>query len=101
MYISMYIKGVTKTYSIAAARAALSTIVDEVEAGAEIELTKRGKPVAVVMSAQEYERLRGGRVAFGDALRAFMRRHDAGAIGLDQAFVRDLRDPSTGRKVRV
>ncbi len=91
----------TKTYSIAAARAALSTIVDEVEAGAAIELTKRGKPVAVVLSAQEYERLRGGRLAFGDALREFMKRHDAGAVGLGEAFVDGLRDRSTGRKVRV
>ena len=46
----MYSGVVTKRYSIAEARAILPTLVDEVQAGNEVELTRRGKPVAVVVS---------------------------------------------------
>ena len=42
-----------KRYSIAEARSNLPTIVDQVEAGQEIELTRRGKAVAVVLSLRE------------------------------------------------
>src|SRR5262245_14977416 len=51
MYIWMYTQRVSKSYSVASARAKLAAIVDEVESGKDIELTRRGKKVAVVMSA--------------------------------------------------
>ena len=43
----MYINWMSKSYSVANARARLANIVHEVEAGAEVELTRRGKKVAV------------------------------------------------------
>ena len=43
----------TKRYSVAEARSSLPTIVDQVEAGQEIELTRRGIGVAVVVSLRE------------------------------------------------
>ena len=64
----------TKRYSIAEARANLPTIVDEVEAGGQIELTRRGKPVAVVVSRPTYERLTADGKPFADAYRAFLTR---------------------------
>ena len=42
-----------KKYSIAEARTHLPTIIDEAEAGLEIELTRRGKPVAVIVSPRQ------------------------------------------------
>lgn len=47
----------SKAYSIAQARNQLSRLVHEAEDGEEVRLTRRGTPVAVVLSIQEYERL--------------------------------------------
>lgn len=49
----------TKQYSIAAAKNQLSKVVHEAEGDGYVELTRRGRPVAVVLSLSEYDRLRG------------------------------------------
>jgi prevent-host-death family protein len=91
---------VTKSYSIATARAQLSDIVDEVEAGSDVELTRRGKKVAVVMSAARYARLRGERVAFMTAYETFRADHDLTDLGLERSFARRLRQKDVGRSVK-
>jgi prevent-host-death family protein len=55
MYMSMYILSMSgsKQYSIAQARSSLPTIVDEAQAGVDVELTRRGKPVAAVISLEK------------------------------------------------
>lgn len=91
-----------KRYSIADARTNLPSIVDEAEAGEEIELTRRGKPVAVVLSLREVERLRGREhSAFGDAYRRFLKAHPLDEVGLDRDELASLRDRSVGRKVKL
>jgi prevent-host-death family protein len=92
---------VAKTYTIANARAKLSDIVDEVEAGSEVELTRRGKKVAVVMSTARYARLRGERVAFMTAYETFRGAHDLAAAGLDGSFTRGLRQRDVARPVKL
>jgi prevent-host-death family protein len=92
---------VAKTYSIARARAKLSDIVDEVEGGSEVELTRRGKKVAIVMSAARYARLRGQRVAFMTAYETFRAGHDLADAGLDRSFARGLRQRDVGRPVKL
>jgi prevent-host-death family protein len=47
-----------KQYSIAEARDKLPSIVHEVEKAGPIKLTRRGKPVAVLIAESEYERLK-------------------------------------------
>lgn len=47
----------TKQYSIAEARNQLSKVVHEAEGTGSVELTRRGQPVAVVLSLSEYRRL--------------------------------------------
>jgi prevent-host-death family protein len=101
MYILMYMTGMPKRYSIADARAHLPTIVDDAEAGQEIELTRRGKPVAVVVSLRELERLRGARTQFRDAYRRFLQSHALRDIGLDADFLGSTRDRAPGRKVSL
>ncbi len=91
----------TKTYSVADARAHLPQILDEVEAGADVGLSRRGRLVAVVLSTEEYQTLRGGRTQFGEAYRSFSRQHEFAAVGLDADDINSLRDKSTGRRVRV
>lgn len=90
-----------KTYTIANARAKLADIVDEVEAGSEVELTRRGKKVAVLMSAARYARLRGERVAFMTAYETFRAGHDLAVAGLDRSFARGLRQRDVARPVKL
>ncbi len=49
----------SKADSIAEARNQLSRVVHEAENTGEVQLTRRGKPVAVVLSMDEYRRLNG------------------------------------------
>lgn len=90
---------VVKRYSIAEARSSLPTIVDQAESGAEVELTRRGKPVAVVISHRQLERLRSDRPRFMDVYGEFLRKHSLKAIGIDGAFFQDARAKGVGRKV--
>jgi len=92
---------VAKTYTIAGARANLSEIVDEVEGGSEVELTRRGKRVAIVMSAARYARLRGERLAFMAAYETFRSGHDLAEAGLDRNFARALRQEDVARPVKL
>ena len=90
-----------RRYSIAEARSNLPTIVDQAEAGQEIELTRRGKPVAVVVSLGEFVRLRGERPRFGDAYQRFLKAHVLSDVGLDEGYFHATRDPDAGRKVAL
>ena len=91
-----------KSYSVADARAHLPDILDEVEAGKNVQLTRRGRPVAVLLSTQQYDALRSDFSSFGDAYRGFMARHAVGEIDhLDRKFFAGLRDRSPGRRVRM
>jgi prevent-host-death family protein len=92
---------VPKRYSIAEARSNLASIVDQAEAGQEIELTRRGKPVAVVVSLRELERLRGERVPFGDAYRRFLKVHPLRDVGVEEDVFERARDRGPGRKVSL
>ena len=97
----MYIKAMTRRYSIAEARSNLPTIVNQAEAGQEIELTRRGKPVAVVVSLREFARLRSARAPFAEAYRRFLATHALEEIGLDEACLEVLRDATPGRTVTL
>ncbi|MGH9386941.1 MAG: type II toxin-antitoxin system Phd/YefM family antitoxin [Vicinamibacterales bacterium] len=99
MYISMYIYGMPRRYTIAEARSRLPTIVDEADAGREVELTRRGEPVAVVVSVREFERLRGKRRHFRDVYRRFLETHSLEEIGIESDFAISVRDRRSGRKV--
>jgi prevent-host-death family protein len=96
----MYIRRMSKRYSIAEARSSLPRIVDEVEAGEAVELTRRGKAVAVVVSLRELERLRGERTSFGDAYRKFLKTHAVREIAIGDEL-KSIRDRGTGRKVSL
>ena len=90
-----------KSYSVADARAHLPDILDDVEAGKEVQLTRRGRAVALVLSPQRYDMLRSERTNFGYAYRAFLGRHAAGEIGLEPDFFGSIRDQKPGRRVRL
>ena len=101
MYITMYIRHMARRYSIAEARSNLPSIVTQAEAGQEIELTRRGKPVAIVVSLGEIARLRSERATFGDAYNRFLKSHSPRELGLDDGFFNSLRVTDAGRKVEL
>lgn len=91
--------GMAKRYSIAEARKNFAKLVHEAEGGAGVELTRRGRPVAVLIAIREYERLRRDRPTFSEAFAGFVEQHGDDAVGLDTEVVSGLRDRSTGRRV--
>jgi antitoxin Phd len=88
-----------KRYSIAEARDRLPAIVHDVEANGPVELTRRGKPVAVVLSMQEYERLRPPKEDFWDAYQRLNKEYDFASLGFTDEDFAGLRDQSPGREV--
>jgi len=90
-----------RRYSIAEARTRLPRIVDRAEVVIEVELTHREEPVAVLVSCCEFERLRGKRVQFRDAYKAFLKSHSIREIGVDSHFAAAARDRTNGRKVTL
>jgi prevent-host-death family protein len=101
MYMQMYTASMSKRYSIAEARSNLPTIVDQAEAGQEIELTRRGKPVAVVVSLRELEKLRRKPTRFRETYKRFLKTHPLKEIGLDPDFFESGRERDSGRKVAL
>ncbi len=90
-----------KRYSVAEARNQLTRILRDVEQGEPVELTRRGKAIAVLVSAKEFARLQDGKTTFWEAYTAFMKQpeHRKGLLRPDE--FRNLRDRSPGRKVSL
>jgi prevent-host-death family protein len=99
MYIVMYTGDMSRRYSIADARSSLPHIVDQAEAGVEVELTRRGRPVAVVVSRRTFDRLRERRGQFSEAYQRFLVQFSLDEIGFDQAEQLTTRDTASGRRV--
>lgn len=81
----------------------------KVEAGDTAELTRRGQRVAVILSAEEYDRLRPKRSAW-EAIQAFREKHNLDSRESDEndlsdadidAIFGNLRDKSPGREVEL
>jgi len=88
-----------KQFSIAEAKNRLPTIVHYVEKGPYVELTRRGKPVAILLSIQEYERLSRKYTGFWNAISEFRRNAENEGIEISDRDFNGLRDLSSGRKV--
>ncbi len=88
-------------YSIAEARAQLPSIIDQAETGLPIALTRRGEPVAVLISIHEFERLQGDQKNFCQAYREFLAKVKLKEVGIGPEFASSLRDRSTGRDVSL
>jgi antitoxin Phd len=85
-------------YSIAEARDNFAAIVRDVERASAIELTRRGKPVAVLISIAEYRRLLAGKKNFWDAYSEFRDGIDLRGLGIEPEIFEGLRDVSPGRE---
>jgi prevent-host-death family protein len=97
MYSAVYKTDMPRSSSVANARARLAEIVNEVERGADVEITRRGRKVALVVSAARFARLTGERLAFTAAYQQFRMRHDLQRNGLAPGWAAELRDRDPGR----
>lgn len=88
-------------YSIAEARDQLTRILRSVEQGAAVELTRRGQPVAVLVSAKDFSRLQHGKTSFWEAYSEFIKRPENRKGLLSPDEFQKLRDRSPGRKVKL
>lgn len=87
-----------KKYSIAEASDNLTDIVHEAEEGTRVELTREGKPVAVLIGTHEFERMVEEAPSFKEAYEKFRREYDLVDLNIDPDEVfADVRDPSPGR----
>ncbi len=75
-----------KQYSISDARNNLPGIIREVERGSPVELTRRGKRVAVLMSTREHERLQSPKGDLWTAIQAFRAEHDLADLNVDDVY---------------
>jgi prevent-host-death family protein len=89
----------TKRYTIAEARQNLAAVVHELERRTRIELTRRGKPVAVMLSMREFERMSTPHSRFWDAYEVFRETTNLPQLGIDPAVFDGARDRSPGREV--
>lgn len=77
-----------RTYSIAEARNDLSSVVREAEAGQPVTLSRRGKAVAVVLSAAAFAR--APLAATSDVIGAFRQAHEGELDNTDWIPARDV-----------
>jgi prevent-host-death family protein len=87
-----------KRYSIADARHDLAAIVHELEHQPAIEITRRGEPVAVLLSMAEYRRLQTRQGDFWDAYTTFQTEFTPDGDDLAE-LLHTARDRTPGREV--
>jgi prevent-host-death family protein len=100
-YAEMYTFSMHRSYSVASARAKLAEIIDVVEDGEDVEIVRRGRKVAILISPARYARMSGEEPAFGDAYDAFMKDRDPKIFGFDAGTLEASRDRSVGRAVKL
>ena len=88
-----------KQYSIAEAKNKLPSIIHDVEEGSIVQFTRRGRPVAVLVSLGDYERLSTQGKGFWATLQAFrsgmLKYRD---VVINDADFKGLRDTDSGRE---
>lgn len=81
------------------ARNAFAKVLTRAEHGQPVQITRGGRPVAVVVSVEQYREVKAGASSASRALHGFLSRLDRGALkGADPW--RGVRDRSAGRPFR-
>jgi len=91
----------SRSYSIAEARQNLAALVHELEEKDHIELTRRGEPVAVLVSMRTYQRLTSSKTNFWEAYKNFRQAHPLEQLNIEADVFENLRDKSPGRQVNL
>ena len=85
--------------SVAEARQNFARLIKRAQQGKAIEITRRGEPVAVLLSASEYLSLTGERPSFVEAIDRIRNRLDVNELGIGDEEFEGLREESPGREV--
>ena len=87
-------------YSIAEAKNQLTRLVRRAEQEAPVTLTRRGRPVAVIVSVATFERLTAGRGDLWSAIEQWRASAPLDQLDVDEVFGQ-VRDRSSGRDVEL
>lgn len=88
-----------KTYSVTEARQPLAQLIRSAERDRAVEITRRGEPVAVLLSAREYLAFTGESAPLIQALTRLRERLGLEDLGIGDAEFEGLRDKPPGRAV--
>jgi prevent-host-death family protein len=91
----------SEQYSIAEARHDLAALVRRLENARHIQITRRGKTVAVLVSIQEYERLTAERVGLWEAYTRFRETTNLAELQIDGTIFDEVRGREPGREVKL
>jgi prevent-host-death family protein len=91
-------KSSARRYSIAEARDQLASVVRDAERGAVVEITRRGKPVAALVSIVNYRELTRRRGGFWSACERFRAAARIAELRIGARVFRGVRDRSPGRE---
>lgn len=86
-------------YSIAQARDQFTQIVQKAEDGEPVQITRRGQPVAVLLSHSAYQRMTLLKPYFGEALESFRDSFEIQTLDINPEQVFSVRDRTPGREV--
>ena len=87
--------------SVAEARKGVARLIQRAQQCLAIEITRRGRPVAVLLSADEYLRLIGERPSFVESLSDLRARFGVDELGIGAAEFAELRAEDPGREVEL
>ena len=87
--------------SVAEARQHFARLIKRAQQGNAIEITRRGEPVAVLVSAAEYSAITGDRPSFMDATAQIRERLDVDSLNIGDSDFEGLREESPGRDVSL
>ncbi|BAY90968.1 MULTISPECIES: type II toxin-antitoxin system Phd/YefM family antitoxin [unclassified Tolypothrix] len=92
----------SQQYSIEEIPVNFNRIIEEVEQGEPIQITRQGQQVAVILSSAEYERLLNKSPRFWESVTKFRQEIIEEGIDINPDEVwQDVRDKSSGREVNL
>jgi prevent-host-death family protein len=87
--------------SVAEARQHFARLIKRAQQGKTIEITRRGEPVAVLLSASAYSAITGERSSFIDAMNRVRERLGVDDLEIGDAEFEGLRGESPGRDISL
>ena len=85
-------------YSVSQACNRFAEIIHSLESQPRVEVTRRGQTVALLISIEEYERLRSTQADFWASYQAFRAAHDLDSLDLGPVLFANARDRSPGQE---
>lgn len=102
MLMNVTVDEMAQEHSITQARRNLPRLIREAELGKTVRLTRRGRPVAVLVGHRSFERMVTGRRSFVEAYEEFKKTVDLADLDFDPAeFLEGTRDESPSRDFRL